>query len=158
MSIAESVAALSARRPVAISVTAIAVALVGWLSWQQLPVDLLPDIQSPTIAVSISAGDRPPTEMERLYGEQLEQRLFTVQGIREITQVARTGKLLATIIFDWEANIDIGLIEVQKALGPIGLDTAVDDIIVRRFDPRQMPVLNYGLISPDGKLDLAEIR
>ena len=158
MSFAESVAALSARRPVAISVTAIAVALVGWLSWQQLPVDLLPDIQSPTIAVSISAGDRPPTEMERLYGEQLEQRLFTVQGIREITQVARTGKLLATIIFDWEANIDIGLIEVQKALGPIGLDTAVDDIIVRRFDPRQMPVLNYGLISPDGKLDLAEIR
>ena len=81
MTLAESLAALAARRPVAISVTAIAVALVGWLSWQQIPVDLLPDIQSPTIAVSIRAGDRPPTEMERLYGEQLEQRLFTVQGL-----------------------------------------------------------------------------
>ena len=141
MTLAESLAALAARRPVAISVTAIAVALVGWLSWQQIPVDLLPDIQSPTIAVSIRAGDRPPTEMERLYGEQLEQRLFTVQGIREITQVARSGKLVATIIFDWDANIEIGLIEVQKALGPIGVDTAVEEIIVRRFDPRQAPVL-----------------
>ncbi|MAI41574.1 MAG: hypothetical protein CMP95_03865, partial [Gammaproteobacteria bacterium] len=158
MTFAESLAALAARRPVAISVTAIAVALVGWLSWQQIPVDLLPDIQSPTIAVSIRAGDRPPTEMERLYGEQLEQRLFTVQGIREITQVARSGKLVATIIFDWDANIEIGLIEVQKALGPIGADTAVEEIIVRRFDPRQAPVLNYGLVAPDGKLDLAELR
>ena len=158
MSLAESLAALAARRPVAISVTAIAVALVGWLSWQQIPVDLLPDIQSPTIAVSIRAGDRPPTEMERLYGEQLEQRLFTVQGIREITQVARSGKLVATIIFDWDANIEIGLIEVQKALGPIGVDTAVEEIIVRRFDPRQAPVLTYGLIAPNGKLDLAELR
>ena len=158
MSLAESLAAFAARRPVAISVTAIAVALVGWLSWQQIPVDLLPDIQSPTIAVSIRAGDRPPTEMERLYGEQLEQRLFTVQGIREITQVARCGKLVATIIFDWDANIEIGLIEVQKALGPIGVDTAVEEIIVRRFDPRQAPVLTYGLIAPNGKLDLAELR
>ena len=158
MTLAESLAALAARRPVAISVTAIAVALVGWLSWQQIPVDLLPDIQSPTIAVSIRAGDRPPTEMERLYGEQLEQRLFTVQGIREITQVARSGKLVATIIFDWDANIEIGLIEVQKALGPIGVDTAVEEIIVRRFDPRQAPVLTYGLIAPNGKLDLADLR
>ena len=96
--------------------------------------------------------------MERLYGEQLEQRLFTVQGIREITQVARSGKLVATIIFDWDANIEIGLIEVQKALGPIGVDTAVEEIIVRRFDPRQAPVLTYGLIAPNGKLDLAELR
>ena len=158
MSFAENVAALAARRPVAISVMAVAIALVGWLSWKQLPVDLLPDLQSPTIAVSIRAGDRPPTEMERLYGEQLEQRLFTVQGIREISQVARSGKLVATIIFEWDANLEIGLVEVQKALGPMGADPAVDEVVVRRFDPRQAPVLTFGLIAPTGKPDLAELR
>jgi HAE1 family hydrophobic/amphiphilic exporter-1 len=158
LSFAENVAALAARRPVAISVMAVAIALVGWLSWKQLPVDLLPDLQSPTIAVSIRAGDRPPTEMERLYGEQLEQRLFTVQGIREISQVARSGKLVATIIFEWDANLEIGLVEVQKALGPMGADPAVDEVVVRRFDPRQAPVLTFGLIAPTGKPDLAELR
>jgi len=158
VSFAESIATLATRRPVAISVLAVAIALVGYLSWQQLPVDLLPDLQSPTIAVSIRAGDRPPTEMERLYGEQLEQRLFTVQGIREISQVARTGKLVATIIFEWDANLEIGLVEVQKALGPMGSDPAVDEVIVRQFDPRQAPVLTYGLIAPTGKPDLSELR
>ena len=33
--------------------------------------------------------------MERLYGEQIEQRLFAVRGIREIGQVARTGGLIS---------------------------------------------------------------
>ena len=158
MNLAESVAALAARRPIAISVLAVAIALVGWLSWQQLPVDLLPDLQSPTVAVSIRAGDRPPTEMERLYGEQLEQRLFTVQGIREISQVARTGKLVGTIVFDWDADLEIGLVEVQKAVGPIGSDPAVDEVLVRRFDPRQAPVLTFGLVAPGGRPDLAELR
>lgn len=158
VSFPEALATLAVRRPVAITVLAVAVALIGYLAWQRLPVDLLPDLQSPTVAVSVTSGDRPPTEMERLYGEQLEQRLFTVSGIREISQVARTGKLIATVVFNWDADIEIGLIEVQKAIGPMAADPAVDEVIVRQFDPRQSPVLMYGLIAPGGAPDLAELR
>lgn len=153
-----SIAEFATRHPVAVSVLAVAVALVGYLAWQQLPVDLLPDLQSPTVAVSIRSGDRPPTEMERLYGEQLEQRLFTVRGIREVTQVARTGKLVATVVFDWDADVELGVIDVQKAVGPISADPAVDEVLVRRFDPRQAPVLTFGLVAPSGEPDLAELR
>ncbi|MCZ6617972.1 MAG: efflux RND transporter permease subunit, partial [Gammaproteobacteria bacterium] len=158
MTLANSVATLGTRRPVAITVLAVAVGLVGYLALQQLPVDLLPDLQSPTVAVSLRSGDRPPTEMERIYGEQLEQRLFTVRGIREISQVARTGQLVATVIFDWGANLELGLVDVQKAVGPMAADPAVDEVLVRRFDPRQAPVLTFGLTAPDGQPDLAELR
>ncbi|MCS5568537.1 MAG: efflux RND transporter permease subunit, partial [Pseudomonadales bacterium] len=116
MNSAESAARLATQRPVAVTVMAFAMALVGWLAYQQLPVDLLPDLQSPTVAISIRSGDRPPTEMERVYGEQLEQRLFTVRGIREISQVGRTGKLVATVVFDWDTNLDLGVVDIQKAV------------------------------------------
>jgi len=158
LNLATSVATLATRRPVAITVLAIAIALVGFLAWQQIPVDLLPDLQSPTVAVSIRSGDRPPTEMERIYGEQLERRLFTVRGIREISQVARTGQLIATVVFDWDANLELGLVDVQKAVGPMAADPAVDEVLVRRFDPRQAPVLTFGLTAPSGQPDLAELR
>lgn len=158
MSLANSVATLATRRPVAITVLAFAIALVGYLAWQQIPVDLLPDLQSPTVAVSVRSGDRPPTEMERIYGEQLERRLFTVRGIREISQVARTGQLVATVVFDWDANIELGVVDVQKAVGPMAADPAVDEVLVRRFDPRQAPVLTFGLTAPSGQPDLAELR
>ncbi len=158
MSPAESVAALATRRPVAIVVVALAVVLVGVLAWRQLPVDLLPDLQSPTVAVSIRAGDRPPTEMERLYGERVEQLLFTVRGIREVSQVARTGKIVATITFDWDVNIELGLVDVQKAVGPLAADPLVDEVLVRHFDPSQSPVVVYGLLAEDGQPTLAELR
>jgi HAE1 family hydrophobic/amphiphilic exporter-1 len=153
-----SLAALAVRRPVAVIVCAVAVALVGWLAWRQLPVDLLPDLQSPTVVVSIRSGDRPPAEMERLYGEQVEQRLFTVRGIREISQVARTGRLVATVVFAWDADLDLGLVDVQRAIGPMSADPEINEVLVRRFDPRQAPIMTLGLVAPSGRPDLAELR
>ena len=131
---------------------------MGYLSWEQLPLDLLPDLQSPTIVVSVKSGDRPPLEMERLLGERLERQLFTVQGIREVQQVARSGRLVATVTFDWESDVDIGLIDVQKAIGGIESDPDVEEVLVRRFDPRQDPILELGLLATNDRLSLMELR
>ena len=158
MSAFENVAALAARRPVSVSVVALAVALLGWLAWNDLPVDLLPDLQSPTVVVAVRSGSRPPTEMERLYGERVEQMLLTVRGIRDVSQVARSGRLVATVVFDWDVDLDIALVDVQKAVGSIEGDPQVDEVLVRRFDPRQAPILTLGLIAPSGAPDLAELR
>ena len=154
----ESAAALAVRRPVAVTVVAVAVALVGVLSWRELPVDLLPDLQSPTVVVSIRSGNRPPTEMERLYGESVERMLTTVRGSRKVFQVARTGRLVTTVTFDWDADLDLALVDVQKAVGGIEGDPQVDEVMVRRFDPRQSPILTLGLVAPTGSPDLAELR
>ena len=56
--------------------------------------------------------------MERIYGELLEQRLFAVRGIREINQVARTGRMIGTVGFEWDADMDFALVEVEKADRP----------------------------------------
>lgn len=152
------IARLAVRRPVAVTVLAVAVSVLGVIAWRELPLDLLPDIQSPTVLVAIRAGDRPPAEMERLYGEQVEQRLFTVRGLRAVDEVARTGVLVTRVTFDWDADMDLALVDVQKAVGPIAADPEVDDVRVRRFDPRQLPVLSLGLVAPSGRPDLAELR
>ncbi len=153
-----TLARYATKHPVAVTVMAAAVMILGWISWKGLPLDLLPDIKSPTVLVSIRSGDRPPAEMERLYGEQVEQRLFTVRGIRAIDQVARTGNLIARVTFDWHADMDLALVDVQKAINPIATDTDVDEVLVRRQDPRQMPVLTVGLVAPEGNPGLRELR
>ena len=158
MTLFESLAAMATRRPVAVTVVAVAIALVGWLSWRELPVDLLPDLQSPTVVVAIRSGNRPPVEMERLYGQRVEQQLFTVRGILDVDQVARAGRLVSTVTFDWDADLDLALVDVQKAVGAIEGDPQVDEVLVRRFDPRQAPILTLGLVAPTGQPDLAELR
>jgi HAE1 family hydrophobic/amphiphilic exporter-1 len=154
----EALIRLATRRPVAVGVLAAAMVLVGLKAVDRLPVDLLPDLDSPTIVVSLSAGDRPPSEMERVYGERIEQRLFTVRDIREVFQVARTGRLIATVVFDWGADMDLALVDVQKAVQPLEGDPDVEELLVRRFDPRRAPVVTVGLISEDQGPSLAELR
>jgi HAE1 family hydrophobic/amphiphilic exporter-1 len=146
------------KRPVAVTVVAAAIIMLGWISWKDLPLDLLPDLQSPTVMVAIRSGDRPPTEMERLYGEDVERRLFTVRGIRAINQVARSGNLIVRITFDWHSDMDLALVDVQKAVNPIATDPDVDEVLVRRQDPRQLPVLSLGLVAPGGIPNLTELR
>src|SRR5690606_14437104 len=155
----EALARIAVRRPVAVTVFAAAIVVLGWVSWRGLPLDLLPDIESPTVLVSVSAGERPAVEMERLYGERIEQLLFTVRGLRAIEQTARSGELITRVTFDWDADIDLALVDVNKAVAPIAADTDVDEVRVRRFDPRQLPVLVLGLVPADGRdMDLAELR
>lgn len=158
MNFFESLATLATRRPIAVCVVAITVTIIGYLAWQQRPIDLLPDLQSPTVVVSLRAGDRPPAEMERLYGENLEQQIFTVKGVRSVEQVSRTGRIVATVTFDWTADLDIGLIDVQKAVGTLEGDPNVNEVVVRRFDPRQDPILVYGMVAPSGTPNLIELR
>jgi len=155
----EALARIAVRRPIAVTVFAAAIVVLGWVSWRGLPLDLLPDIESPTVLVSVTAGERPAIEMERLYGERIEQLLFTVRGLRAIEQIARTGELITRVTFDWDADIDLALVDVNKAVAPIAADTDVDEVRVRRFDPRQLPVLVLGLVPSEGRqMDLAELR
>ncbi|HJR71371.1 MAG TPA: efflux RND transporter permease subunit, partial [Gammaproteobacteria bacterium] len=154
----EAIARVATRRPVAVTVLAAVVVVLGFVSWRGLPLDLLPDVESPTVLISVSSGERPAVEMERLYGERIEQLLFTVRGLRAISQIARSGELISRVTFDWDTDIDIALVEVNKAVAPIAADTEVDEVRVRRFDPRQLPVLVLGLTAPEGQTDLADLR
>ena len=158
MSLFERLAALATRRPIGVCVVAVAIGLIGYLSWRELPIDLLPDLRSPTIVVSLRSGDRSPIEMERLFGERVERLLFTVQGVEEVEQVARSGRLLSTISFSWESDLDTALIDVQKAIGSLEGDPAVDELLVRRFDPRQEPILVLGLVAVDDSTTLVDLR
>lgn len=155
---AEALARLAVRRPVAITVLAALIVVLGIASWRGLPLDLLPDVQSPTVLVFVSSGERPAVEMERLYGERIEQLLFTVRGLRDVNQIARSGELITRVTFDWGTNVDLALVDVNKAVAPIAADVDVDEVRVRRFDPRQLPVLVLGLVSTDGQTGLAELR
>lgn len=154
----EYLAGIAARRPVAITVFAVVVVVLGCISWRGLPLDLFPDIQSPTVLVSVGSGERPAVEMEQLYGERIEQLLFTVRGLRAVDQIARSGQLITRVTFDWNADIDLGLVEVNRAVAPIAADPDVDEVRVRRFDPRQLPVLTLGLVAVNERTDLADLR
>lgn len=159
MSFFESCAGVAVRRPIAVCATAVAVALVGIFSLSELPIDLLPDIKSPSVVVAVNAGDRPPEEMQRLYGERLENMVLSVSGVRSVEQVARTGRLVATVHLDWETDLDNAVIDIGSALSSLSGDPQIDYVTIRRFDPSQEPILTLGMLAKEeSNSDLIGLR
>ncbi len=149
---------LAVRRPVAVTMLFVAVLVAGYLSWGRLGVDLLPDVESPKIVVSLRSGDRAPEEMEERYGERIEASLVTVRRMKSVSSVSRTGRILVTVEFHWGTDMDFALIDVQKAVGGIAADPEVDALTVQRFDPRAAPIMTLGLLANAKAIDLDQLR
>ena len=74
------------RRPVATWMIAIALLVFGWVSYQRLPLNLMPDLSYPTITVRTAADGYAPEEVE----SQVSQRIEEVCG--DHTRIVETRK------------------------------------------------------------------
>jgi len=69
----------------------LAVILLGLISYQRLPIDLLPDVSYPRLVVYTSYPDVAPAEVERLITERIEAESAAVPGVERVTSVSREG-------------------------------------------------------------------
>jgi len=147
----------SARHPVTVAMVVCGILLLGIVSLNRLGTDLLPDIKSPRIVVALESGNKSPREMEDVYAEQLEARLGTVHHVRKVSSVSHVGRIVVTTEFAWNTDMDFALLEVQKQVASYSGDREVDNVVVARFDPRQLPIMTFGVIASQSQ-DLDELR
>ena len=79
------------RNPVAIGVTVLLISLFGALSLKQLPLQLFPDIERPTIAIFTNWRGASPEEVEAELLEPQEQVLQGLPGVEEVNGNANSG-------------------------------------------------------------------
>ncbi len=139
------------RHPVTVAMIFLAGTLLGVLSLRRLPVDLLPDLDAPKIAVLLRSGDRPPEELEDRYARQLESALATLPSVTGVRSVTSTGRVLVIVEHEWDSDMDRALLEVQSMATRLATDRDVDSIVVRRFDPSDEPVLVLALEPASGE-------
>src|SRR5437773_285679 len=72
------------RQPVFITMLMLLVLVIGLLSYATLPVNLLPDISIPTIAVS-AEGSRSPLQLRKLVDDTIAPQLQRVTGVGSVT-------------------------------------------------------------------------
>ncbi len=127
--------------------------LLGLVSLNRLGTDLLPDLASPRITVALESGSKSPREMEDTYAERLEAQLGTVRNIRKVSSVSYVGRIVVTAEFAWHTDMDFALLEVHKQVASYSGEIDVDNVVVARFDPRQLPVLAFAVLGSGQDLD-----
>jgi hydrophobic/amphiphilic exporter-1 (mainly G- bacteria), HAE1 family len=90
---------LSIRRPVAITMGFLALAVFGVVSFSRLQLDLLPDVSFPTLTIRAEYPGVSPQEIETLLSRPIEEAVSIVQGIQQVTSRSRAGRSEVTIAF-----------------------------------------------------------
>ena len=154
-----SLAAASIRRPVATSMVALMVLVLGAVALTRLQTDLLPSIELPTLTVRTEYEGADPLVIERLVTQIVEEIVATVPGVEEITSWSYEGRSSVRVRFGWGTDIDAAAVDVRATLED-EVSELPDDVVgprISKFDIDSYPVVLLGISSPLDPVELTEL-
>ena len=156
-----SVSAPFIARPIATSLLAVAVLIVGMLGYRWLPVSSLPQVDFPTIAVTTTLPGASPETMGALVTGPLERQLGQIPALAVLTSTSSFGLSQITLQFDLSRDIDGAAQDVQAAINAAGSTlprTLPYPPTYAKINPADTPVLTLALTSPTLPLrDLSDL-
>ena len=133
-----------ARMVVAFIVLSVA---AGWLAFTGLPKEGSPNIDIPTLYVSVTYPGVSATDAERLLVKPLENQLKSLDGLKEMTGVATEGHASVALEFEFgfdkEAIVAEVRAEVDEAQAEFPADALEPRII--EINTSEFPILNITL-------------
>jgi len=144
----------SVNRPVTILMLFIGLILIGLISFQNLGLDLLPDLSFPMTAIMVSYSGVAPQEIENMVTIPLEEAVATIQGVQNINSFSREGSSIILLEFNWGTDMDMSALNIREKVDQVKgfLPTDASDPIIMKFDPSLMPILVLGMDSEEKDL------
>jgi multidrug efflux pump len=138
-------------RPVATSLTMLALLLCGALAYRFLPVASLPQIDYPTVQVNTLYPGASPEVMTATVTAPLERQLGQMPGLDQMTSVSSGGASVITLRFSLKLPLDVAEQQVQAAInaatGVLPADLPMPPAY-SKVNPADAPVLTLAISSP----------
>src|SRR5262249_41718022 len=110
------------RRPVATTLLTFGLAAAGAISFFQLPVSPLPQVDFPTISVRAQMPGASPQVMATTVATPLERHLGTIADVTEMTSSSSVGSTRITLQFGLDRDINGAARDVQAAINAARVD------------------------------------
>ncbi|MDT8378800.1 MAG: efflux RND transporter permease subunit [Desulfotignum sp.] len=149
----------SVHRPVFTTMVFLMILVIGAVALSRLKIDMLPEIEMPTLSIRTEFIGASPEIMERQVTQVIEEIISTVPGVEEITSDSSEGNSNVQVRFTWETDIDFAALDVRSVLED-EFDELPDDIErprIRKFDIGSFPVVLLGISSRLDPVDLTQL-
>src|SRR5688572_27998972 len=125
----------------------LAVVLFGLVSFQRLPINLLPDLSYPSLPVETRFAGAAPAEVESLVTRRVEEAVGILAGVRRISSRSRPGLSQVTLEFAWGRDMSLAALDVRQKVDLLTLPREAEKPAILRFDPSTDPILRLYLTN-----------
>ncbi|EPJ8757542.1 MdtB/MuxB family multidrug efflux RND transporter permease subunit [Pseudomonas sp. BN505] len=152
-------------RPVATTLSMLAIVLAGLIAYKLLPVSALPQVDYPTIRVMTLYPGASPQVMTSAVTAPLERQFGQMPGLSQMASTSSGGASVLTLRFSLDMNMDVAEQQVQAAINAAS-NLLPSDLpappVYNKVNPADTPVLTLAISSktmPLPKLnDLVDTR
>ncbi len=143
---------LSIKNPVMAWMIMASLMIFGAISFSRLGISQFPDVDFPSVNVSIGLAGASPDVIEANVVEPVEDVLTTLEGIKGISSSSRSGVGNISIEFDLDRSIDAALQEVQTKVSQAQrrLPKDIDPPIITKSNPDDQPIMWLAVTSKNG--------
>ena len=146
------------RNPVFAWMIMMATVVFGGVAATRIGISQFPDVDFPTISVSVAWEGAAPEVIEQDIVEVIEEAVMQVEGVRNVTSTSRQGSGNVTVELDLARNVDLALQDVQTKVAQAArrLPRDIEPPVVSKSNPEDQPIMWIGLSGPYSQQMLAD--
>ncbi|MFC6338730.1 MdtB/MuxB family multidrug efflux RND transporter permease subunit [Pseudomonas sp. CCM 7891] len=137
-------------RPVATTLSMLAIVLAGLIAYRLLPVSALPQVDYPTIRVMTLYPGASPDVMTSAVTAPLERQFGQMPGLTQMASTSSGGASVLTLRFNLDVNMDVAEQQVQAAINA-ATNLLPTDLpappVYNKVNPADTPVLTLAITS-----------
>ncbi len=137
------------RRPVTVTMLVLAALIFGYVSFDRLAVNLLPDITYPSLTVRTEYEGAAPEEIENLISRRIEEAVGVITGLVEVSSISRAGVSDVVLEFDWDTDMNLAIMDVRERVDRVFLPQDAERPLLLRYNPELDPIMRLGLSGED---------
>lgn len=147
----------SIKKPLTVLVAVIMILVLGVVSFMKLTPDLMPNIDMPYVMVMTTYPGATPEEVEEEISKPMEERLATLENIKNVQSVSDANMSLVILEFNNKVNMDTVSVDILQDINMIsyGWDEKIGTPTILKINPSMIPV-SVNTVSMEG-MDNKEI-
>lgn len=138
---------IGVRRPVATAMLFIAIILLGLVAMKLLPLDVMPELEYPSITIITVYPGASANEVEEQVSKPLEAVLSGAEYLKEIKSISKENVSFIQLSYNWNTDVTAAannardLMELVKSRLP----KAAESPIIFKINSSMMPILGYSI-------------
>ena len=141
---------LSVKRPIAISMFFIGIALIGTITFRLLPVEMMPNTSFGDITININVrGGMPASEIEMRIAKPVEEAVGTVTHLKNILSISKEGNVIVILEFEPGTDMDFAALGVREKFNRIRnkLPREIEKPVIAKYEYLDLPIMILAVTS-----------